>query len=279
MKIAFLVPRWRWIFHTIFEEFTQYINRPYQFEILESREIRENLDAYDWVVSPIKFQRTYENEFFKKKLREKFIAFLGGFECYERITDWRIFKYVWVLSNCLVKDELETTNYFVQPNGVDIHLFHPMNSEKKWFTGFVGNASNPRKRIKPWFIPICEQAGVNYHIHNGQSLYLNRNMLPQLYNQFECYMSTSLWEGGCNPVLEASACGLPIVSTDTGFACEFKREIYRCATPEAMVDALRVLRSSRELRDKMGVESRREIVEDWSCEKRSEEWMKKVESL
>ena len=280
MKFALLTPRWRWIFHTIFEEFQQFINRPeITFDIIHTREIQKRLRDYDWIVSPIKFQKTYENTLFKKELRDRFIGFVGGNECYDRITDWSIFKHVWILSQGLVRPELECTNYFVQPNGVDTHLFHPMNLDKEWFVGFIGNAGNPRKRIRDWFKPICQRADVSYYLHNGQTHYLPRSALPSLYNRFRCYMNTAMWEGGCNPILEAAACGLPIVATDTGFIRDFGDLAFRCHTLQEMVHALVTLKEDADLQRRMGQRLRRLMVEEWSVEQRAEEWISTVEAL
>lgn len=41
-------------------------------------------------------------------------------------------------------------------------------------------------------------------------------ILPYVYSSFDVYLSTSMAEGFCLPVLEAMACGIPIICPDSG---------------------------------------------------------------
>jgi len=298
MKIALLTPKWggrrrwltfwrgrTWVFDTIMNDFKRFAkqHRPdYEFDIIRSREITKSLEKYDWILSPIKFQHTYDNSFFKLKIRNKFIAWVSGLECYDRINDWSIFKYVFVQSESIVREKaLSRTTYFIQPNGVDTELFKPMNLEKEWFTGFVGNPkpSKKRKRIG-WYDTICRKANVTYHIHDGWRNPIPRSKLPILYNRFKTYMCTSIWEGGPLPLLEAASCGLPLLSTPVGFAkMLIKNNGFVCKTIQEFVEAIEYLKNNEDEMKLMGKESRRIILEDWDWRKRAKEWITRIEQL
>lgn len=40
--------------------------------------------------------------------------------------------------------------------------------------------------------------------------------MPQFYSKIDCYICASLHEGTPNPVLEAMACGVPVITTNVG---------------------------------------------------------------
>lgn len=46
------------------------------------------------------------------------------------------------------------------------------------------------------------------------------NKMPNFYNSIDIYACASMCEGTPNPVLEAMACGVPIISTDVGIVRE-----------------------------------------------------------
>ncbi|CAB3830732.1 D-inositol-3-phosphate glycosyltransferase [Achromobacter aegrifaciens] len=70
--------------------------------------------------------------------------------------------------------------------------------------------------------------------------------MPAYYNSIDIYACTSQSEGTPNPVLEAMACGIPVVSVDVGvvpevFGPEQQRFIVRERSVDAFADALRRL--------------------------------------
>lgn len=48
--------------------------------------------------------------------------------------------------------------------------------------------------------------------------------MPEFYHSIDCYICMSLSEGSPRPVLEAAACGVPIISTDVGIVPELFSE-------------------------------------------------------
>lgn len=61
--------------------------------------------------------------------------------------------------------------------------------------------------------------------------------MPLLYNKMDILLCTSRAEGGHLPTLEALACGVPVISTKTGYARDIDQEMCRTAdsTPADML--------------------------------------------
>jgi glycosyltransferase involved in cell wall biosynthesis len=90
--------------------------------------------------------------------------------------------------------------------------------------------------------------------------------LPEIYNQAGVFVLPSLNEGMSNTVLEAMACGLPIIATDTGGTAELLRGNGFCIPLRdsgAIYDCCLKLIEDENLRQAMGRKSR-EIAEGMS---------------
>jgi glycosyltransferase involved in cell wall biosynthesis len=91
--------------------------------------------------------------------------------------------------------------------------------------------------------------------------------MTTIYREVDVFVLTSDWEGTPNVVLEASACGLPVVATraggtsavvcdgETGLLCD-------CTDEEGLVSAIMRLVNDRELRHRMGERGRRFVEEN-----------------
>lgn len=110
-----------------------------------------------------------------------------------------------------------------------------------------------------------------YKIDDITNIYINPNNIDQLLDHAHIYLSTSLFEGTSNSIMEGMNANLPIVATNVGdndqlviprkngFLCNIKdvNEIARY---------LKKLINSKELRDQMGKESKKLLVEKYSSE-------------
>jgi glycosyltransferase involved in cell wall biosynthesis len=95
--------------------------------------------------------------------------------------------------------------------------------------------------------------------------------MPFFYNSLSTYVYFSDHEGCNRTIIEAAACGLPIVSTDAGAVRELlDPEWIIEGDPEKSVkafsDKVRILKEDGELRQKVGQENR-ERVHRWSWER------------
>lgn len=142
------------------------------------------------------------------------------------------------LEECI---SLQLTNsnmkMIVLPNAIDSKIFHPISREKarkklKWekdsiIAIFVGEFSN-RKGVNrliqaakkvPYLKLVLIGTGDSL-IESDQILFqgiVSHNMIPLYLNASDFFVLPTLAEGCCNAIVEALACGLPIVSSDRKF--------------------------------------------------------------
>lgn len=95
--------------------------------------------------------------------------------------------------------------------------------------------------------------------------------------QADAFLLASLSEGIANAVLEAMACGLPIVTTDCGGMREAVRDgiegfVVPVRAPDAMAHALEKLAGDVALRRAMGVASRQRILEQFTLAQQIEQF-------
>jgi len=97
---------------------------------------------------------------------------------------------------------------------------------------------------------------------------IEHSRLPDIYASSDIFVLPSLSEGMSNSILEAMACGLPIIATDTGGTKELingNGVILPTEDAEGIADAISKLNEEPSLREKMGIKSRRLATElSWS---------------
>lgn len=281
MKIAFLAPKQKWSIYHKFLEYKRFLEElnDVSVDVFANRGMQECLVDYDLIIGAVKRQRSYENKFFRR-IRDRFIGLVTGYDCRDFVSDWSIFKNLWFWADCYIDERFESNTVFSEPFGVDHNLFKPIPTEKEFFTLFVGNADWPKKRIKSHFIPLCEKVDVTYRIVDGRINWIPQAELPLIYNKSKSYLCTSIYEAGPAPVLEAASCGIPIIGCDSGFSRMFKRKaVFLCDSWDDYVHALETLKTSDNTRRKMGQEARKEILENWTWEKRIPSLVRKLETL
>lgn len=131
-------------------------------------------------------------------------------------------------------NELRWKNMHLIPNFVDDELFRPTNAKKEWDGIYVGSLT-PRKGIEYLVqavrlvrkkIPSAKFAVVGHgplenllkkSAGEGGIEYLGavpHEKLPKYYNKACFFMTATLHEGFAIPIVEAQACGLPVIATD-----------------------------------------------------------------
>lgn len=129
--------------------------------------------------------------------------------------------------------------------GVDTNLFQPFEQPKQdklLHVGFLGNIQTPRRYMKELVIPLAKIEGVKLDIYpttwvtprpdeleqmGGQAVVDNIvdgdkwwSGLPNLYNRMDVYIRCDINAGYQYSLLEAAACGVPIITTDPGVGKE-----------------------------------------------------------
>ncbi len=107
--------------------------------------------------------------------------------------------------------------------------------------------------------------------------------LPLYYNMASVFMLPSLWEPLGIVVLEAMACGIPVVSSDTGGPRELVTPdcgfLARPKDPADIYAKLKLLLQDEGLRKRMGTAARRRAVENFTWDIAAQKMEKIYESL
>jgi glycosyltransferase involved in cell wall biosynthesis len=121
---------------------------------------------------------------------------------------------------------------------------------------------------------MTRELGVEKHV---KFLGIRRD-IPQLMNAADAYVMSSEWEGMPMVLLEASACGLPIVATNVGGNAEIVLDgqtgfLVPPKSPEALSQAmLRMMDLPEEVREKMGKQARKHIESNFSLDRIVDCW-------
>ncbi|POA36571.1 glycosyltransferase [Pseudomonas sp. GW456-12-1-14-TSB6] len=145
----------------------------------------------------------------------------------------------------------------VVEDGVNLHKFHPINierlqhvSQRELVVGWVGNSKwaaelEDFKGVNTILKPAIEQlqqegVPIRALFADRQERFIPHDKMPDYYAQIDVYVCTSKIEGTPNPVLEAMACGVPVISTDVGIVPQAFGDLQKgFILPERSVEALK----------------------------------------
>lgn len=202
----------------------------------------ENMDNY------IKSIGLKKEKFYDDYIKNKVITTTVCDHLYLNETEfWRtceIFKYVknYITTSQKIYDIYSELQEIKNPqviihDGVDLNLYKPQNLERfenvdKIIVGWVGNSEfidsdndTDLKGLNSIIIPAIEELkeeGYNISLKTAdrKNGVIKQEDMPDYYKELELYVCASKTEGTPLPVLEAMACGVPIVSTDVGIVKE-----------------------------------------------------------
>ncbi len=168
----------------------------------------------------------------------------------------------------------------VFPNGVDHSLFYPRDKQasrkqfgfpKGAFIGAYTGAFNDDKGVlraqeaahKVGDVQMifigggeCKPEGSNI-LFSGK---LHHEAIPEYLSAADFFILPTKAEGCCNAIIEAMACGLPIISADGAYNDDILSEDYAIRTDptdvEAMTNAIKALREDPARRERMSQKAR-----------------------
>ena len=113
---------------------------------------------------------------------------------------------------------------------------------------------------------------------------LNEDAVLRLLQNTDAFLLSSLSEGISNAVLEAMACGLPVVSTDCGGMAEAMTNgtegfLVPVRDPEGMTTALAHLAADRDLARKMGEAGRDRVEREFTIKRQVNQWLELYRAL
>lgn len=165
---------------------------------------------------------------------------------------------------------------FYTPHGVDQNIFVP---SKNHFTspagelviGWTGSKNNhPGKRgLDDLLMPALKNLkGVKFKTAAREDKWRTQEEMVSFYQGLDAYICTSRTEGGPHPLLEASSCGIPIISTKVGIAPDLiennKNGILINRSINSIIKAVTTLRDNPELRRNMATKAREVIEHSWT---------------
>jgi glycosyltransferase involved in cell wall biosynthesis len=179
-------------------------------------------------------------------------------------------------------------------DGVDLELFRPPAQDGRTGEGrplVVGWAGNSEWNRTPTRDPkglhtvltpalaalAAEGVPVEGRVIDSAVARVPRTAMPAFYQGLDVYVCVSEIEGTPNPVLEAMACGVPVVSTDVGvvrqvFGPEQQRFVLAERRVEALVALLRDLHRQPALRRRLAAENVARIA-TWSWAHQMPKWL------
>jgi glycosyltransferase involved in cell wall biosynthesis len=102
--------------------------------------------------------------------------------------------------------------------------------------------------------------------------------LVDLYHRADCFINASLYEGISNSMLEAMACGLPVVASNVSGNNELVIDgetgyLFDLSLPDRCGDSLVRLAADRSLAVRLGTQARRRVATMFSWNRVSDEYL------
>lgn len=116
------------------------------------------------------------------------------------------------------------------PNAHPVAMYLGDARPRKGLADFLAAAEIAQRRITDLHLLIVtkDQAPIETAVPFEQIVKPDRSELPNLYRRADVFVSTSWGEGFGLPPLEAMACGIPVVLTDSGGVRDFARAGENC---------------------------------------------------
>ena len=180
-------------------------------------------------------------------------------------------------------------------DGVDLELFK-MEDTSKYDNikdraikiGWCGNSKftdendddlkGLNKIIRPAITELIgEGYGVELDIADRNCNMIKHSEMPKYYNSIDIYVCASRTEGHPAPVLEAMACGVPVISTDVGIVSEVfgnrQKEFIIQRSARQLKEKIEYILKNKKILSKLSEENLNQI-KNWSWIQKSNEYKK-----
>lgn len=193
----------------------------------------------------------------------------------------------------LYSDHLSTPPNNITEDGIDPALFYPQNLERfadhnrKLIVGWTGNSDwgqghfTDMKGVHTIITPAIERLRsegqeIDAYFADRKDKWRSREEMREYYSNIDVLVCASEFEGTPNPVLEAMACGVPVVSTRVGIVemaltGPQRPFILEQRSADALTAALRQMLEQRSLLAELSAHNIRESA-NWSWEHKIANW-------
>ena len=184
------------------------------------------------------------------------------------------------------------TRHGIDPRRFDQRTAIPAERpEGRLVVGWAGSLRHAAFKGVPNFIEPAVAAieGVELHLALGAGSehpagrHYPRSAMAEFYNDIDVYLCASESEGANLCLLEAGACGRPVITTPVGVAPELVRHgkngLIVERSVESLVEALRRLRADRRLLRELGGELKADVHRDWTWSTRAREYTRMFDAV
>ena len=174
--------------------------------------------------------------------------------------------------------------------GIDETLFRPASARRRtrepFVVGWAGRIDLPKRReLKGYDLVTAALKGldVKLDIRTFTENYVPRAQMVDFYQGLDCFICSSRSEGLPNPLLEAAACGVPLITTRVGIVPELITHghngliINRSAA--SIRQAVIYLMKRPERRRRLSKHIRSTIVEKWTWKRCGKDWERFFRSM
>lgn len=188
-----------------------------------------------------------------------------------------------VAGNPKIKEELlragVTRPVFVCPDGVDTDLFTPLPFPEEFTIGWCGSEHVRDGDFKGIGLirRASEVAGVKLVEQEFQNRIPQDKMPEKFYSKISAYACASVSEGTPNPVLEALACGRPVITTRVGITEGLIRNGTGIFVDRDVDDIVRAIKEVQAWNYQECSKLCREAAEGKTWKKAAQEWATAIE--
>ncbi|WP_081356502.1 glycosyltransferase [Priestia aryabhattai] len=168
---------------------------------------------------------------------------------------------------------------------VDTDHFIPYEKKSnsdEFIIGWVGDTEKTCKNYYTTYLQIVEAFKNHPQVRFSEATmksFIPSNEMPAFYNNLDLLIITGNHEGGPAPVLEAYACGVPVLSTNIGYVkdvtpFDIHHLILNTNDPNCFIDKINeLLGAKNELKD-IGKKVRKYVNENFSLNQAIQDWVK-----